>query len=126
MIMNEVKEIIEHHREACKFYLKIDFGLLAGVVTIFTILKMERLEILKTLFGVRFFISGIAALICYGLIFDRWALAQWSAPTRSESQQKMVLDWLKRGITVQLELHVLFVLLIAVGALSFSGGYVQI
>ncbi|MBU4602754.1 hypothetical protein KKA86_06610 [bacterium] len=109
MGLDNAKEIIRAERETCKFYLKMDFGFLAGAFSIFTILKLERVDIFKTIVGSKLFTTGIIALICYGLIFDYWLLIKWSLRDLTENQQKSVLKWSRVGIKIQLILHILLI-----------------
>lgn len=123
MEFNTLREIIEKHRIACRFYLKIDFGLLVGIGTIATILKLERLELFRTVYGGRFFVLGVITLICYGLIFDRLLLSVWSEHEFTENEKRSVVKWSRRGITTQLLLHLLLVLSLSGYLIVFSGAY---
>jgi len=121
--LNALKAIIEKCRITCQFYLKIDFGLLVGIATIATILKLERLEVLTTIYQGRFFVLGVIILICYGLIFDRWLLTQWSEQELTDNEKRTVLKWSRRGITTQLLLHLLLVLSLSTYLIAYTGVY---
>jgi|GEM_PF-2930355 hypothetical protein len=123
MGLNDTKEIIKAERETCKFYLKIDFGLLAGTISIITILNLKQIDIFRMIGEIKIFIVSIIVLICCGLLFDYWLLIKWSLQNLTENQQKSVLTKSMFWIGAQSILHILFILNIASAVIGYSGGF---
>lgn len=118
-----IKEIVEKKRITCQFYLKVDFGMLAGIATVATILRLNRIEMFRYVSDVWLFPSGIIFAILYGLIFDRVLLSLWSKQRYTEKEKKLTLAWSSHGITIQLVLHLLLILTFFMFILGFSKGY---
>ena len=125
ILMDEIREITNAVRDTCRFYLKIDFGFLAGIISIITILKLGPTELLVAMVDTRFFIVGMVILIIYGLIFDYWLLVKSLAKNSSEKQTKLVIRRTGQGIWIQLVLHILLISYISSFALGYSRGYVD-
>lgn len=121
--MDEIRRILDKQRQACHFLLKIDFGMLVGVASIFTFLKLERIEIFKTVLHGRIIFLSIIVLICYGLIFDWWTLAHWTKQEISIDRQKFVLFLSRLGISTQHILHIVLIMFVSGNIVGYSEGY---
>lgn len=58
-------------RDSVVFYLKVDFGLIAGAGALFTLFRLEDKEIVKILYNLSDIIHFLIGLICFGLVIER-------------------------------------------------------
>jgi hypothetical protein len=120
-----MQEVIDKYRATCQFFLKMDLGFLAGIATLSTVFKLQRDEFIYFVYGEPELIVAFSIMFCFGLLFDRLLLWQWSKNESIPKNNARVLAWLGRGITAQVIVHILALIVIVVTIASYSSGYVE-
>jgi hypothetical protein len=116
------KEDISRLINSVVFALKFDVGLLVLAGTIFTLLKLDRIEVLEGISQVKFVIIFIVFLILFGLIIEKYlALIDLNNLNDEEIQKKKKIAF--RFLKAQLILNIVLIAFMSGFAIGWIDSY---
>ena len=108
--------ILEKYKNIIHFYFKIDFGLLAVIGSVVTILKFQRIEIFSFIVEIRYLIILIIVIICFSLLIETIINLIVSEISEKEKEFKNSIKIIKGSIWFLLVFHITI--------FCFIGGYI--
>ena len=123
--INSTSEIIENYRKTCIFYVKLDLGILLALISLATLLELERIEVIRSVEKIKFLIMVFFVLLSLGLIFDYWLLMSWTDSKTKHKTDKQILKLPKRGILLQVTIHILLIALIGSYGVGWATGFIS-
>ena len=97
-------ELYSKYRESVIFLIKFDIGILVIFSTAITILKLERLEVIKAVSQTEYIICSILLIIILGLIIERQLVLEYD--TNDESLIKKNRKTFKYFLIIQTGLNI--------------------
>lgn len=123
MNKEELTELLDKYHDSCVFSLKLNFGLLAGIISFLSLLKFAEPEIYQLIGEIRPGIVFIGIMIVYGLIF-KWFILNCKINLFSKGGLLCKrIKQLKSMSVFYLAMQILIVICIVYKAYNFGSEY---
>lgn len=109
-------DILERYRNTLHFYFKIDFGLLAVIGSIITILKFQRNEIFSFIFDIKYIVLAVLIIICFSFLIE--TMISLVAGNIYEKKKEL------KNIVMFIRYSIVFLAFFHAGIFGFVGSYI--